>query len=683
VLMSNWLSPKGLEDRAQALVSFREQLEFKGSMSIPAVTTEVSKPGDCGRPYVVKSAAMHRPLIGIHVWGVDHANKRTGVADFTSEMICDAEDLIDERIGHVIAVEEMDFAEIDLEVEPRKCCWWNSELELHGIATVRKEPLARFQPGGTAFVRTNLIHNEWTDVYAPAAQKVCQVGDLRVHPLYTNAQKFDSRMENLPPLRYHFEAIRYMQSKVDEMSSRMRMSEHDAINGTEVMKPIVLSTSAGYWQKYLTRGKKDFFDELDQRMDDGEVHRKEYAYSDLARNKKIPIWDVSFCDHMDRQEKRISQGKAVNTFWTATTKDELLDVKKVKIGKTRVFVQPGLEITLLMRKYFGDFTDWYKSQAGFRLCHGIGRDKEEVWGKYLEGLEEVGLNGFDLDYTNYDGSVSELAVEAFLAVCEAYYGNDGKVERRALMQSVTHSLMVVGDYLTETVQGNKSGNPITDVLNSITNWYHVLLAYQATQFSEGLVVDIESFTTDVRCLTYGDDVIISAKDETLKWFNRASVASILGVMGLTVTAADKSDKLIPCEPLGNLTFLKSPFVRSKSGAVFAPLPVKVIHRELIWEKKVNVGDVVIMEQKVDAALRMMAHHGRGAVEELVWQLREQGVDAKFDYSVWLRELLDKQEIAVVQGVQNQERFCGFSPQEEPSGGDVTFPYWGMDVSDDV
>jgi len=351
---------------------------------------------------------------------------------------------------------------------------------------------------------------------------------------------------------------------------------------------------------------------------------------------------MTFKEVMADQEVRLENGKAPRTVWVATNKDELVTHAKVKAGKTRVFLQPTLDVTLLIRKYFGRFLDSYKERAGFNLCHGIGQDKDSCWGAYRKGFTEMGTKGFDVDYSNYDGSVPQCAIDAALAVIDHAYGGEFSKQRAGLMSCNVQSTVLVSDQLYQKRAGVCSGSPITDVLNSLTNWYHVLCAYQIAQMMAGQVPNLESYDVNVRALTYGDDLLVTAKDAVLDWFNRKTFALYAGMLGMTVTGANKTGELIPFEDFDDLTFLKSPFVL-KRGYVAAPLPLKVIHRELMWRKKVNAGDKMIFDQKIEMALLMMAHHGPEAVELLLKQLKEAGVKREFDFPKWERAIRDKQE----------------------------------------
>jgi len=337
----------------------------------------------------------------------------------------------------------------------------------------------------------------------------------------------------------------------------------------------------------------------------------------------------------------------------ATNKDELITHHKARINKTRVFLQPGLDYTLLMRKHFGMFAAKMKSRTGFMLHHGIGADKEVVWGAIWNELTEVGSNGFDVDYSNYDGTTQPMAFDFFLEITDHYYGPVNRKVRHALIHCLSQSEVIVGDYLCETSQGNNSGNPLTDIFNSMTNVWFIYCSYMIARDVRGLDITMKEFDDNVRFLTYGDDVILAASDETLEYFNRVTVFETAALIGMKVTAANKSALINPYEDLECLTFLKSPFEK-RAGYMAAPLPLTVIHRELMWEKKVNEGDVTIAKQRIDQAMGMIAHHGQLAVMELTKELKDNNIVVDFNYRLWEAEMRDKQEFARIEVVYDQD-----------------------------
>jgi len=183
---------------------------------------------------------------------------------------------------------------------------------------------------------------------------------------------------------------------------------------------------------------------------------------------------------------------------------------------------------------------------------------------------------------------------------------------------------------------------MTDVFNSVTNVWLIYCVFQIARSCVGLTRDLKHFDEHVDALTYGDDIIIAADNETLCYFNRVNFRDVAEDVGMEVTGANKTAEIVPCDALEDLTFLKSPFVVD-GDVVRAPLPIKVIHREIMWMRKRNYGDVVIARQQLDTAVAMMAHHGEEAVEKFIRELQELGIDVEFSYARWFRELKEKQD----------------------------------------
>jgi hypothetical protein len=414
------------------------------------------------------------------------------------------------------------------------------------------------------------------------------------------------------------------------------------------------------YQSFFKNGKTELFDEVP--VEEGEP--KKYVFSDVWKERKV-VGDASLDKMFRTNEIAIRKGKQPTTVWVATNKDELVTHRKVKLGKTRVFLQPTVDVSLLIRRYFGKFINEYKERAGFTLCHGIGQDKERVWKRYSEILHEVGENGFDIDYSNYDGTIPRSAVDAFVELIRHAYGSESNtgdhLARVALIENIVSPLVLVGDMVVRKTVGNCSGSPLTDVFNSITNWYITLVTYQLGKLAFGVNASgdqiykqgLRDFDMNVRAISYGDDLLCSVSPAALPFFDRLTFWGATRAMGMTVTSASKGGELIPSEPLNQLTFLKSEFVARKRYMA-APLPISVIHRELQWTHKTNVSDMDVLDQKVDAALRMMFHHGHDEYQKLRAQLRELGINKEDRFREWEAELRDLQEVVFVHGPKHEQ-----------------------------
>jgi len=87
----------------------------------------------------------------------------------------------------------------------------------------------------------------------------------------------------------------------------------------------------------------------------------------------------------------------------------------------------------------------------------------------------------------------------------------------------------------------------------------------------------------------------------------------------------------------------------------APLPKPVIWRELIWERKANTDDDIVLSMRIDCALRAMCMHGREAANQLISNLSENGIKVRFDYDDWLLILAEKQRTGRVDRLTKREQ----------------------------
>lgn len=475
-------------------------------------------------------------------------------------------------------------------------------------------------------------------------------GGEEVHTLYTHAQKYSPKSLVSLPIIIHARAVDFFFKRMGDVSAEKRtpLTDWEAINGVDEMIPINMKTAGGFTSQFIT--KKDLFEK-----EPGQIRLYDtYRYTELARTKVIPVYGETFVQHLTTLEHQIGRGKALECYWVSTNKDELVKSEKAVIGKTRVFEQSSIETTILIRKYFGHFLNYYKRNAGFRFHHTIGCDNQAIWKDCWEELQSMGTRGFDLDYKNYDGTVCEGAKDFFLAITDYYYGTEGKEQRHALVHHISNAMCIVGDYVTTTVQGNKSGCAMTDVFNSITNTWLIYGTYMMSRKAAGLDPVLDRFDADVRLLTYGDDVIIAATDKCLEYFNRSISIDIGKWLGYDITPANKGTEIAKDDDLRDLTFLKCPFVE-RDGVVMAPLPKPVIWRELIWERKANTDDDIVLSMRIDCALRAMCMHGREAANQLISNLSENGIKVRFDYDDWLLILAEKQRTGRVDRLTKREQ----------------------------
>jgi len=610
------------------IVTTREMARLENNEFLIAKIGEIdTQGGDCGRPYVCREARIKSPLIAIH-----------GARFFRSKT-CGATQLVREEIEVALTalkkLIQFPVCHVNDEVGDLEC---NGEVPKGWIPGV--EVLGETKWCGIDVLvhvptktdkRRWLNHPKWSDSFRPSAKGT--VGDVRT--LETNvSQKYTPKPTGCITSQTFLKCVKFYTQKIPKLDEVW--SESDSINGRGSMMPLQMNTSCGYWSKYFANGKKEFFDQTISAT--GSV----YSWSSKALTWKIPEVGLTFVDHLRDCDRKLEIGVKPLFMWVSTNKDELRPIEKVEAGKTRVFEQPPLELSLLLRKYFGPFLNFIKDSPGFLTHSAIGIDKEVVWGAMWEALRSKSDVGFDIDYSNYDGSVPCISYDFFRAVTDVCMPESTKVQRHVLLDAMQYSTLVCRRTVFRTTQGNKSGSPLTDVFNGVTNSFMLLLSYLNACQLRGQPTTFDNFHRDVRMITYGDDVICSVAKPCTDYFNREYVAQVASKFGMKVTSAAKTGALLPYEKLSNLSFIKLSF-REEGGLVMCPLPLEVIWRVVQWTDKNNVGDGIALRAIAGVAVRMMAHHGREKLETFLAQLSEAGMPMEFDYEMFRVDLLALQD----------------------------------------
>ena len=637
---------------SKAIINYQDFYPYKNRAYLLGRSAVKTIPGDCGRPYVHVSIHAQHCLLGFHTLGVNDPKMNVGLTPLTVESLINAKNMIEAMLPTTMHIEPMVIEEMpDVSIHPIppmiEQMWETPSMPLLGALKIKNVELERYVPTNTKYLPIKINdkpfkHPNWTNDYLPSRKTPFKLGEKHVHPLFTGSQKYARVATRVAPVRFTVSAFQHYIRRMPVDREARVLTDYEAINGFETMGHLVMTTGAGYWGTWFQKGKTEIFQAMDQReRPDGSVMELEYEWSEKAKTLKIPVWGKTIVEFYQESDERINRGEQMHTFWVSTLKDELLPQEKILIGKTRVFEQPCVVYTLLCRKYFGYFGECFKRHAGMRLHHGIGKDANVVWARYLELLRKHGDYGFDVDYKNYDGTVQPAAFEFFLLVTDHFYGLEGREARHSLIRTLQCSHHLIGKTIAESAQGNKSGNPLTDLFNSITNTWLVYVVYQWCREAHGLPAGMETQPENFDFLTYGDDVIVGASEECMEYFNRVKFAEVAKLLGYTVTAANKSAEITPYESIFDLTFLKRPFV-PRNGYVAAPLPKKVIYRELTWETNMCVGNKTIFEERIKTALEFMAHHGYEEYTKLRTELQQLGVQSEDRFAEWEMQMREKQ-----------------------------------------
>ncbi|APG78956.1 hypothetical protein [Beihai octopus virus 2] len=471
-------------------------------------------------------------------------------------------------------------------------------------------------PTGSSKVKS-VIHSQdfWPDDHAPAP--------ITKEILFDRFKVYDREdVQNVPRDTYEWCLEEYWRSVDSVKYDRKRrvLTEEEVLNFNDSYPSLNVfdrNSSAGWWNK-VSEKKKGLLN-VEER-DSGN-------YFTLADSEKHPYLGKTFKEHIRDQEESMKNGNGMLTLWNATLKDELRPMAKVIIKRTRQFQSGGFDHSFLCKKYFGAFGDFYRSNPGFKLMHGIGNDKESCWGYYYKTMKSRNSQGFDIDSKDYGVSIGDQPSQFMQDIAEKWYAKDAAYSeesaqvRAGLLEAVRHSLHVVGDHVMEVEQGNNDGFWLTDMYNSLTNIFYMMACFaESYRRKTGVLPPQDYFLDNVLMLTYGDDVIVVPSAEVSGFYNRVPVMEYLSMMGITATSAKKDDTVVPLDDLSELTFLKSAF-EVEGSVIRAPMPKEVIYKELNWYKSTVLSEPLIRRDIINGALADSFHRGREFYDRIASQIR--------------------------------------------------------------
>nr|DAZ87924.1 TPA_asm: hypothetical protein [Phagomor virus 5] len=541
--------------------------------------------GDCGAPVFYVNRAFSRKILGIHVAGsTGKGMSNIMTQEYLESMLEQFKRFVKAHVGFEgcydssRVVRDTDVVQLLGRVE-------------HGIG----------KPGNTvsAFV-PSLIH----DAVVKHTTKPCMLRpDGDIDPLrlgVVKAFKPDTSFPNWILETAISDVIASVRTLQSEYSRIGLLDDSQNINGDFIHAQITginLNSSSGYpWNLFALDGKKRFFL--------GEDH-------DLRMG---PLLERT----VRRRENDLKLGIIPPFIMTDTLKDERREISKVDAGKTRVFSAGPLDMTILVRKYYGSFVAHLMDNCILGEC-SVGLNVHgDDWGLMFSHLESVGDHWIAGDYAAFD---KRLPYQVMMGVCDvvnAWYDDSAENQRvrEGLMISMASSMHLADHVVYDIHHGMPSGVPITAVGNSVANSIMFRMAFLDIAndlFGEVKALQLFSdFNLFVRLVAYGDDHILRVSD-SVKWFNMISISKFFAKYGMEYTTTSKTAAQEEFVQDDDLMYLCRRFVK-RDGRMWAPLEMKTINEMLNWTRKSALGDHLALQTNIDMALIEMSHYSR-----LEWQ----------------------------------------------------------------
>ncbi|APG76726.1 hypothetical protein 1 [Beihai picorna-like virus 124] len=413
----------------------------------------------------------------------------------------------------------------------------------------------------------------------------CQLPELQISVMDKSDPRFEPKPNGPTPLKNAIQKYAGESVEMDEnvlrsvaaiyssdihLAGEQRiLTTKEAIQGVPgLVDPINFTTSPGL--PYVNVGMK----KIDCVGPDGDI-------CGLARER-----------YEDRFEKAKNGIITKDSVWKDFPKDEVLP--KVK---TRHITVPPFDYQVLCRQYFGTAAAEFRK---FRYQNGsaIGVDAESPqWDELARYLQGRSTGFIDVDYKNFDGSIPAVILRVAGDVLSTMYKDkdpENNVIRGVLIEEAIFTIAQCENIKYQKTHGNPSGNPLTDVLNTIANNLLVRYAY--------IKSGRKNFDANQTMIAYGDDLVLG-ESAPGKGITFEELKSQLTRLGMTITPADKSDVSKGYRPLSEISFLKRRFVVSDA---FQGLIVPQI-------EKATLGKILLFCKKDERAENLFKMRARAVV----------------------------------------------------------------------
>jgi len=307
-------------------------------------------------------------------------------------------------------------------------------------------------------------------------------------------------------------------------------------------------------------------------------------------------------------EDKCAEGIRPLTIYTDNLKDEKVSLRKVHLSKTRLFSGVPLLHLIMVRRYFGAFSNWIFKN---RIKNGIavGTNPYSEWHLIAEELLQHSHpceNGFlAADFSGFDTSGKRVIYNMILVHINKWYddGHRNQTIRKVLWLDLVQSRHVHRNHVFEWYNSLPSGHPLTVIVNSLYNL--IAFRYCWVRSHDNEISSCVSFSKYVYLIVYGDDANASVDKRKRKIFNDLTIQVFMKELDLTYTSDTKKAFEGMCRSLADITFLKRYYLKDEtSGMYTAPLTLEVILTTPGWTRETDIFGIT--KNNVDWALRELA-----------------------------------------------------------------------------
>lgn len=397
------------------------------------------------------------------------------------------------------------------------------------------------------------------------------------------------------------------------------LSFEDALNGVPGVKgfdPININTSMGFpinQPKFRFLKQSDtqggtptmkFLKEIQN--EDGTIT---YSYMIIFDADKLDVEK-----ELENVFETCKRGERLNFVFRANLKDEALSYEKIAKGKIRVFAGAPLIMVIATRMLTLSLINAMTYfPTVFEMAVGVdasGKDWDRLF-KYITKYDKICTG----DYKNFDKNMSpsfSIASFEIFKVLLTECGFDDMFLKMidVLATEISYPIYEVDGLIYQATGSTPSGHPLTVVKNGFDNALGKRYAYYAAHY-KAMRVDLDPnkgviplFHEKVALITYGDDDVMSVKDDITHLFNQLTITKELADIGQVYTSASKGEHVEPFTEIETIDFLKRSFkVHSVLGQRVGALAEPSIEKSLTCAKRPKKGQMESVAQIMAGNLR--------------------------------------------------------------------------------
>jgi hypothetical protein len=280
--------------------------------------------------------------------------------------------------------------------------------------------------------------------------------------------------------------------------------------------------------------------------------------------------------------KRYLRGEMCNFVFKSQLKDEPRELAKCADGSTRVFFMSPIDCLVLSRNFLSPL---YSRMVEFSDVFGvaIGYDMHRVAGRLATEMHEFSEKILEFDYAGFDVAnplfIAKGAATVIYRVLEEFgYSEFSLKMLSGILSDAIFPMVCMNQDLFSKGGLQPSGKYGTAEDNSLRGMLMLIYAWYSTPE----LADLDFFTY-VKPIVYGDDALVSVKEEVITYFNNLTYRDFCAKHYLMkVTPAAKNDEFEPYLSIRDVSFLKRSFVRHFTDHIVGQLDMNSINKSFQW-----------------------------------------------------------------------------------------------------